>query len=306
MNPDDSCAAVIAMARRNGLDPRGAVLLHGGPHHTWRLPRSEAVAKVWAPGTAFETAARDTRIAKWLLNNGIRAPRPAGNSTYPLTHSGRYHLQVSFSEDLGDRRPGPADLADVLRRLHTLPVPAGLGLARFDPCRDLAGRIRDLPPGTLAPDQERHLRAVLADTRTAWRAAPWGPPCVIHGDATPTNCIMTPHGPALIDFERTATGPRQWDQAAAGWARDVYGTPPQRYEEFARAYGDDVTAHDAYRMMTPVFGIAAWLYLAECARTEPGLQDEADRRLATVLTAPLPPAPWGWLPASRAMAEAVR
>ncbi|MGW7579756.1 phosphotransferase [Kitasatospora sp. NPDC054768] len=303
MTPDESCAAVIATARRNGLDPRGAALIHAGPHHTWRLPLSGAVAKVWAPGTAFEAAARDTRIARWLLSNGIRAPRPVGNSTYPLTHSGRYHLQVGFAEDLGDGEAGSADLADVLRRLHGLAVPQGLGLTRFDLCRDLAGRLRDLPRGTLSPEQERHLRTVLADTRKAWRAASWGPLCVIHGDATPSNCIATPGGPALIDFERTATGPRQWDLAAAAWARDAYGTPPERYEEFARTYGEDVTAADAYGLMTPAFAIAAWLYLAECALTEPELRDEADRRLATVLTSPLPSAPWGWLPASRATAQ---
>ncbi|WP_316521163.1 phosphotransferase family protein [Kitasatospora brasiliensis] len=268
---------------------------------------SGAVAKVWAPGTAVEEAARDTRIARWLLSNGIRAPRPVGNSAYPLTDSsGRYQLQVGFAEDLGDGEASSADLAEVLRRLHGLAVPRDLGLTRFDPCRDLVGRLRDLPRGTLSPEQERHLRTVLANTRTAWRAAPWGPLCVIHGDATPSNCIATPHGAALIDFERAATGPRQWDLAAAAWARDAYGVPPERYEEFASSYGEDVTSDAAYGLMSPVFAISAWLYLAECARTEPDLREEADRRLATVLTSPLPPAPWGWLPASRVLTKAAR
>ncbi|MBD0692467.1 phosphotransferase [Streptomyces sp. CBMA123] len=307
MKPEESCAAVVATAWRAGLDPRRAVLLQGGPHHTWRLPESGAVAKVWRPGTEAETALRETRIARWLLRNGIQAPRPAGTSAYPLVHSGRYHLQVTFAEDLGDRPPRPADLADVLRRLHQLKVPAGLGLPKFNPFTTLSQRIRNLPPGTLSSDQEQHLRALLAGARATWRATPPGPMCVIHGDATPTNCIITPRGPALIDFERTAVGPGVWDQAAAGWRRDIFATPGEESSEFFTAYGHDVTGDDdghSYRAMTPLFALGAWLFLAEYTRIDPELQGEADRRLATILTSPLPPFPWHWRSASRAKAEA--
>ncbi|MFJ4184152.1 phosphotransferase family protein [Kitasatospora sp. NPDC089509] len=308
MTPEESCAAVIATARRQGLDARRAVLLQAGAHHTWRLPASGAVAKVWRPGTAAETALRETQVARWLLRNGIQAPRPVGTSGYPLVHSDRYHLQVTFAEDLGDREPRPADLAHVLHRLHQLGIPAGLGLPTFNPFPALARRIKDLPPGALHPDQERRLRALLAEARVAWLDAHPGPMCVIHGDAAPSNCIITPRGPALIDFERTAIGPRPWDVAAAGWRRDVFATPGEEFEEFTTTYGHDATADDGrtYRAMTPAFALSAWLFFAEHTRIEPDLQDEADRRLATILTSPLPPFPWSWRSASHAIADAAR
>ncbi|MFF2657306.1 phosphotransferase family protein [Kitasatospora sp. NPDC058032] len=281
-----------------------------GPHHTWRLPKSGAVAKVWSPGTTTEAALRETRIAQWLLRCGIQAPRPVGTRAFPLVHIARYYLQVTFAEDLGRHPPGPADLAAVLRHLHRLDVPANLGLAKFAPLTALSRRLRDLPAGTLSPDHDRRLRVLMAETRTAWRATSWGSLCVIHGDATPSNCIVTPRGPALIDFEGTAIGPREWDLAAPGWSRDVYGTPAGAYDEFTAVYGQDITAHDdgrTYRdVLTPVFAISAWLYLAEYSRTEPDLRPEADRRLRTLLADPLPPFPWNWRPAARAKAEAAK
>ncbi|WP_371517678.1 phosphotransferase family protein [Kitasatospora sp. NBC_01300] len=308
MTPDESRAAVVATASLQGLDPRGAVLLHLGPHHTWRLPKCGAIAKVWRPGTDFATAFRECRIGSWLRRNGIRTPRLVGNSAFPAPYAeGRYYLHVTYTEDLGDRRPSMAVLADVMRRMHGLDVPPRLGLWTFSPVPKLAQRITELPPGALSHDQEMHLRGLLANAQAAWCSVPWPAPSVIHGDPGFANCLMTSTGPALIDFERTSTGPALWDQAIFAWRRDVFGMPSSEFEEFVGGYGADVTTHDdgrTYRLLTPLFALTAWLYLAECARTEPELQAESDRRLATLLA--LPPFPWSWKSATEARAKATR
>ncbi|MFF7586743.1 phosphotransferase family protein [Kitasatospora purpeofusca] len=296
LTPAESFTAVVTTAWRQGLDPRGAVLLQEGPHHTWRLPKSGAVAKVWRPGTDSTTAFRDARIALWLRRNGILAPRAVGNSAFPSPYSGgRYYLYVTYSEDLGDRRPSMAALADVMRRLHGLNVPPHLGLPKFDPVTRLARRITELPPGVLSHDQERHVRGLLADARVAWRSVSWPDLSVIHGDPGFSNCLLVRNGPALIDFERTEVGPALWDQAVFAWRRDAFGMPGSEFKEFVAGYGADITEHDGgrtYRIFTPIFAISAWLFLAEAARFDPALQAEADRRLATVLTQP--GFPWGW------------
>ncbi|MFD7828453.1 aminoglycoside phosphotransferase family protein [Streptomyces sp. MJM8645] len=305
MTPDESRDAVYATARRQGLDPRGATLLQGGPHHTWRLPKSGAIARVWRPGTSFEEALRANRIALWLLRNGIAAARPVGRSACPVQYEGRYLLQVTVAVDLGDERPTPAQLGAVLRELHGLEVPAQLGLPTFSPFPVLARRIKSLPPDVLSPQQRSRVRALLAGAREAWRATDWPERCVMHGDPGRGNCITTPEGVALIDFERTSVGHRWRDQASAAWRRDVFGAGPDEYEEFAEAYGADVTALDGGRIyrevLTPEFAVNAWLNWAEYAQAEPELQPEADRRLATITTDPvLPPFPWGWAPNSAA------
>ncbi|MEV7601649.1 aminoglycoside phosphotransferase family protein [Kitasatospora sp. NPDC089797] len=301
MTPEESREIVLTTARRQGLDPRGATLLQGGPHHTWRLPKSGAVAKVWAPGTRFQDALLPTRIALWLLRNGIPAARPVGRDAYPVPHMGRYVSQVTFAEDLGDERPTWSQLGAVLRRLHDLEVPKHIGVPVFNPFPGLARRIAALPAGTLSPEQLSRVRALLAQAREAWRTVRWPERCVTHGDVGVGNSILTGEGPALIDFERTSIGHRWRDQAAGAWRRDVFGQAAGEYDEFVTAYGADVTALDGGRIyrevLTPEFALNAWLNWAEFALAEPELQPEADRRLATITGhSCLPPFPWAWAP----------
>ncbi|MFD4394340.1 phosphotransferase family protein [Kitasatospora sp. NPDC058478] len=302
MNPDESRKVVSEAARAQGLDPRGAVLIQGGPttNHTFRLPESGAIAKVFAPGTRHEEALREMRVGQWLRGEGIRAPRPVGRDPYPVQRETRRHvLQINFVQDLGTGRATAAQFGVLLRKLHSLEVPRRLALPVFDPVTTLSMRIATLPPGTLTPGEDRRARAILAEARTAWKSAALTA-CTgaVHGDVGLANSAVGQGGePGLIDFERTALGPRQWDLAAFAWRRDIYGADPAEYQQFTSAYGADVTTHDdgrTYAAMTPVLALSAMLTAADFARAEPAWRHEAGLRRRTALADPLPPFPWDW------------
>ncbi|RGD62024.1 hypothetical protein DR950_33615 [Kitasatospora xanthocidica] len=304
MTPEQSLAAVRAAARRHHLDSAGATLIQSGKNHTWRLPGSKAIAKVRGAGATFAQAYRETQAARYVLDRGIPAARPVGEERYPYRHdTGHETVYVLFTEDLGPSTlpATPRQVALLLRRLHALPVPTGprLRLPAIDPFSRLFLGIDTLFPAGSARDRRR-LHRLLHTAREAWQATTWpGPMSPLHGDAGPGNCVVTADGVAhLIDFERMAIGPALWDLAAYAWRRDVYGADPAEYQAFTAAYGLDVTSHadgrTYHQALTPAFAVSAWLAAAGYARDEPHWQHEADLRLATLLTDPLPGFPWHW------------
>ncbi|MFE7526737.1 phosphotransferase family protein [Kitasatospora sp. NPDC057542] len=303
MTPEDSLAAVRAAARKHHLDSTGAQLLQPGRNHTWRLPGSKVIAKARS-GATFTEAYRETQAARYMMSHGIPAARPVGQERYPFRHdTGHETVYVLFTEDLGPSTipATPHQVALLLRRLHALPVPIGprLRLPAIDPFSRLFLGIDGLFPAGSARDRQR-LHRLLHAAREAWQATAWpGPMAPLHGDVGQGNCIVTADGVAhLIDFERMSVGPVLGDLAAYGWRRDALGADPAEFEEFAAAYGLDVTGHAdgrTYReALTPAFAVSAWLAAASYARDEPHWQHEADLRLTTLLADPLPGFPWHW------------
>jgi len=74
------------------------------------------------------------------------------------------------------------------------------------------------------------------------------PTCVVHGDAWSGNCAITDDGRAvLLDFERTAGGPPEWDLTSGAVALETAGTMSEEtYSRFCDAYGYDVRQWAGY------------------------------------------------------------
>ena len=70
---------------------------------------------------------------------------------------------------------------------------------------------------------------------------PLVPPGVVHGDAFMGNVIASPSGPVLCDFDGLCVGPREWDLVPVAVGARRFGYAPGLHEDFARAYGVDVT-----------------------------------------------------------------
>lgn len=167
--------------------------LHGGHRQqVWLVERAgqRLVAK-----TNRRTAAQ----LEWLLPLQ-QAARDAGFVVPALLRSadGALSAQGLTLEPFIDGRPAQqANMAALLPRLQalhrtTITLPQRPGFAS---ARELisAGGGGDIDMGLLPPDLAQACRA-------AWMRLT-GAECAIHGDLSPANVLLTPEGPALLDWD---------------------------------------------------------------------------------------------------------
>ncbi|MBF9071829.1 aminoglycoside phosphotransferase family protein [Streptacidiphilus sp. NEAU-YB345] len=283
----EACEAVGLLGQSDRAE-----LIRLGENAMWRLPSRGLVARIARDGQQ-SAAAREVRVASWLAVNGIPAVKPAEDLEQALEVSGR---AVTWWHDLGQHRPDTvAELAALLRRLHALPVPDGLSLGHTDPFVRLDERIgqTDLDAG-----QQAWLHERLAELRQAWDELPSASPeVVVHGDAWAGNVAVTPDGNAfLLDFERTAIGPREWDLASIAVAFQTSGTvSADRYRSYCRAYGLDVTDWPGYPTLRGARELRLVCFAAQTAVQHPTAHAQAVYRLEC-LQGLHGPRPWSWSP----------
>ncbi|MEY9937631.1 phosphotransferase enzyme family protein [Streptacidiphilus sp. MAP5-3] len=269
-----------------------AELIRLGENAMWRLPSLGLIARIARDGQQ-SAAAREVRVASWLAVNGIPAVKPAEDLEQALEVSGR---AVTWWLDLGPHRPGTvAELAALLRRLHALPVPDGLTLGHTDPFVRLDERIGQTD---LDASQQAWLHQRLAELRQAWEELPSASAeVVVHGDAWAGNVAVTPNGNALLlDFERTAIGPREWDLASTAVAFQTSGTVSTgSYRSYCRAYGFDVTDWPGYPALRGARELRLVCFAAQTAVQHPTAHAQAVYRLEC-LQGKHGPRPWSWSP----------
>ncbi|MEU3495073.1 aminoglycoside phosphotransferase family protein [Kitasatospora cineracea] len=277
----EACAAA-------GRPSAGAELIRAGENTLWRLPGG-VVARIGRPGQ-LHVAERELTVARWLHRHRVPAVRPLGHPPVPVAVRGR---PATFWHELPPHRPGTAvELAAALRRLHGLPPPEG-GLGVLDPFVRLPERIA---AAALDGPDRRRLHDRLADLRTAWRelALPARPPHVVHGDAWSGNLAVTATTAHLLDFERTALGPAEWDLTTTAVGRHTFGTvPPRTYAAFCAAYGADVTEWPGYPVLRDIRELRLTCYALQQSGADPRHRAQADYRLAC-LFGEHGPRPWGW------------
>ena len=120
---------------------------------------------------------------------------------------------------------------------------------------------------------------------------------VVHGDAWAGNVAVTPNGTAfLLDFERTATGPHEWDLACTAVACKTSGpVSNQAYRRYCRAYGRDVTEWPGYPTLRGARELRLTCFAAQTAAQYPSARAHAVYRLEC-LKGLHGRRPWSWSP----------
>jgi aminoglycoside phosphotransferase (APT) family kinase protein len=258
-----------------GLDPRGARLLRFTNNAVYALVTAPVVVRIVGSTQLRHRVHTVVRVAKHFARHGIPAIRLLDGVEQPL-HVGEHLVTVWHEVPSVGPSASPADLADLLRRVHALPPPEGLAeWAPFDAVRARVSEAEELSDGDRRFLLERcaEVEADLADLDFPLAGG------FVHGDAYPGNVIPGPDGPVLCDFDSSCVGPPEWDLTPLAVGRERFGDPPSGYQEFSRAYGFDVTAWPGFSVLRAVRELKLTTSVLPILRSHPQVAAELHRRL---------------------------
>ncbi|HET8595913.1 MAG TPA: phosphotransferase [Intrasporangium sp.] len=127
-----------------------------------------------------------------------------------------------------------SELGTLLRRFHTEHDRTDLPL--WQPLSRLVSQVAglDVEHAAVLLAARAALLAALSEVRSELGYG------VIHGDVSPSNVMLTPDGPRLIDLDWAAVGPREYDLAGAARRVAAGEISVEDYGAFCDAYGFDV------------------------------------------------------------------
>ncbi|MDQ0376472.1 phosphotransferase family protein [Amycolatopsis thermophila] len=274
---DTSRAVLTAAVAAAGLSAAGAEPIRFGENDLWRLPGG-LVARIARAGQAT-AAAKEVAVARWLEDNGVDAVRLAPGVDQPVSVDGR---AVTFWLELPPHEAGTvADVAVALRQVHKLAPPTGFQLPRLDPFVRLAQRIDGATTGT--DDDRAWLNRQLASLRDRFTTLPEGlPHGVVHGDAWRGNIARTRDGRViLLDLERCALGPPEWDLVSTAVSRVTTGWLSEAdWAAYCDAYGQDVTRWAGFETLRDIRELRMTLMACQLAAENPRYSAQAAHRVA--------------------------
>jgi hypothetical protein len=286
-------AAILnAACATAGLSATGAEPIRFGENAIFKLP-GRVVARIARPGQQ-QAARREVAVSRWLNTSGVTAVAALAGVPQPVEVEGR---SVTFWEELPAHHYGSlAQVASMLKALHSLPVPDEVPLGHLDPFVRLPERIAEAV--TVAGDDRAWLQARARELRARWAVLPPGmPSCVVHGDARTGNIVQTAGGRVvMLDLERCSVGPPEWDLVSTAVKYATYGsiTEPE-YRAFCGAYGTDVTTWDGFTVLRDIRELRMTSFVAQQAATQARFAREASFRIAC-LRGLHGPRPWTWTP----------
>jgi aminoglycoside phosphotransferase (APT) family kinase protein len=282
---DEACAVA-------GQSATGAESIRFGENAIFRLP-GRVVARIARRGQEV-AARREVAVSRWLNASGITAVTALAGVPQPVDVQGR---SVTFWEELPAHHHGSlAQVAMVLKALHSLPVPGEVPLGRLDPFVRLPERIAEAV--TVPGDDRAWLQSRARELQASWSSIQRGMPvCVVHGDARTGNIVETADARVvMLDLERCSVGPPEWDLVSTAVRYATYGsiTKPD-YQAFCAAYGTDVTTWDGFTVLRDIRELRMTSFVAQQAATQARFGREARLRIAC-LRGFHGPRPWTWTP----------
>jgi aminoglycoside phosphotransferase len=274
-------------ARLAGLDSSNATLIRDGSNTIFQLSKG-IVARIGRPGTSAR-AAREVEVSRWIASQGIPVVATVANVPQNLVVNDR---PVTWWMTVPSHRPAtPAELARVLRALHSLPTPTHLSLPTHDPFAGFDEFNVETP--VLQHADKLWLRHRIAQLRTEYHDTTI--PKVLHGDAWQGNVAVAESGEIiLLDLENVSVGRQHWDlvQVAADHT-DFARITDDEYLSFVESYdGFDVTQLADYRILADIAELRWTCFALMKAATSSKAAHEARHRIACLRGEY--PRPWTW------------
>jgi aminoglycoside phosphotransferase (APT) family kinase protein len=267
--------ALVETCALLGLDPRGANLLRFTNNAVYSLASAPVVLRVVGSRALRHRVARMVTVARHFQRHGVPAIRLLPGVEQPI-HVGEHVVTAWERVDPVARRATAEDLGRLLRRVHALPAPKGIG--EWAPLADVLARVSDAEE--LHPSDRQFLLRRCAEVEAALEELEF--PLergLIHGDAHPGNVIVGSDGPMLCDFDSSCVGPPEWDLTPLAVGRERFGDPAGRYRMLADVYGFDVTTWDGFTVLRAARELKLTTSVLPILRSRPQVRAELRRRL---------------------------
>jgi Ser/Thr protein kinase RdoA (MazF antagonist) len=257
-----------------GLDATELRLLRVGTNAVFATP--DLVVRVAHTTYDRNLLRQQLDLADWLTASGFPTATPLGGAREVDGHA------VSFWERIPETRKATMDeLGKLTRAFHDLTNEYPGDLPSWSPLGRLGDRLEELQPDERITQADCDLlhdwknRLVDLVSKLTFEL-PLGP---IHGDIHTGNVIASDRGCFLIDFDRIARGPREWDLADPLAGVYLFGVPEREWQHFVARYGYDLrefSAVDELVQLRALF-MMSWLLTLE---STPEVTDEVHNRLA--------------------------
>lgn len=281
--PENTLSALKAACELSGLDPAGARLMRLGSNAVYRLGHP-VVARIARSTDEVSEARKTVAVARWLASVGYPAVR-ALPVDQPVIVDGRVVTFWTAVSDDGDTYASTSEVAALLRQLHDLEPPVGLGLEPVQPFDRMERRIT---ASTWLPAADREfLAARMADLQAAYAGLSFAlTPGVIHGDANVGNVLQDRNGaPVLIDLDGFAIGPREWDLIQTAIFFDRFGWHTrEEYDAFVKVYGFNIMEWSGYGVLRDIRELHMVTWLSQKANESERTMTEARKRMDALRT----------------------
>ncbi|MEV7227224.1 aminoglycoside phosphotransferase family protein [Polymorphospora sp. NPDC051019] len=235
-------------------------------------------------------ARREIAVSRWLASNGLRAVRALDDFTQPTVVDGH---PVSWWELLPAHRTGtPEELGLVLRDLHRIPTPRGLGLPPFHPVNETWTEAFRSP--SLSCDNREWVQRQADELTGRYLETEFDSVTGIHGDAWQGNlAVSTSLQPVLLDFEEFCIGPTDWDLIPIAVDYTHFSRISEsEYRSFAEAYGLDVTHRPYYGLLAGIQLMRWTSFVINRAAYDDAAAEEAAYRISCLRGEVT--RPWRW------------
>lgn len=216
-------------------------------------------------------------LATWLDDCGFPTSRPV--QTDPTWIAGRATTFWEFLEGEPGAITNRRRLGALLRKFHELTKEYTGELPTWKPLGRLGDRLAAVDTDDSFCDEDRQL---LCDWRDRLTAATEAleyvlPPGPLHGDVHSGNVITRNGNLYLIDLDRIARGPREWDLSEIVASRQLFRSSASAVEEFMQGYGWDLCAFYGVETLTQLRALFMTSWLLTLPRTPPVKREIANR-----------------------------
>ncbi|MET8680930.1 aminoglycoside phosphotransferase family protein [Streptomyces sp. NPDC004647] len=271
-----------AACRAAGFASDGATLIRLGENALFRLEAHPVIVRIARSPEYLPSVRGEVDVSRWLAHEGFPAARVLDDLEQPMIVDGH---PVTFWHliDEGDRQATYEELGTVLRALHSLTLPAGLGLPPYSVFGRSDLRI-DKADGIPEDDREflrkrgRELRDRLGELRFDSTKGP------VHGDAHVQNLMIDQRGQVvLIDFENFCFDHPEWDLMVTATEHDSLGwQTTEQYAEFVGAYGRDLRDWPGFATLRAIQEFKMTTWLMQNIAESPEVAQEYARRIASL------------------------